>query len=46
MKDGYVPAIRCEQVGIASMLLGGGREQEDSIDPAVGVVLEKKVGDA
>jgi pyrimidine-nucleoside phosphorylase len=46
MKEGYVTAIRCEQVGIASMMLGGGRERkEDSIDPAVGVVLEKKVGD-
>jgi pyrimidine-nucleoside phosphorylase len=46
MKAGYITAIRCEQVGIASMLLGGGREKkEDSVDPAVGVVLEKKVGD-
>ena len=46
MKSGYITAIRCEQVGIASMLLGGGREKrEDSIDPAVGIVLEKKVGD-
>ena len=46
MKAGYITAIRCEHVGIASMLLGGGREKkEDSVDPAVGVVLEKKVGD-
>jgi pyrimidine-nucleoside phosphorylase len=46
MKSGYVTAIRGEQVGIASMLLGGGREKkEDSVDPAVGIVLEKKVGD-
>jgi pyrimidine-nucleoside phosphorylase len=46
MKSGYITSIRCEQVGIASMLLGGGREKrEDSIDPAVGIVLEKKVGD-
>jgi pyrimidine-nucleoside phosphorylase len=46
MKAGYITAIRCEQVGIASMLLGGGREKkEDSVDPAVGIVLEKKVGD-
>jgi pyrimidine-nucleoside phosphorylase len=46
MKEGYVTSIRCEQVGVASMLLGGGREKkEDSIDPAVGIVLEKKVGD-
>src|ERR1700684_3569835 len=47
MKEGYVTAIRCEQVGVASMLLGGGREKkEDSIDPAVGIVLKKKIGDA
>jgi pyrimidine-nucleoside phosphorylase len=44
---GYVTAIHCEQVGVASMLLGGGREKkEDSVDPAVGLVLEKKIGDA
>jgi pyrimidine-nucleoside phosphorylase len=44
---GYVTGIRCEQVGVASMLLGGGREKkEDAIDPAVGIVLEKKVADA
>ena len=45
-RDGFVSAIQCEQVGIASMLLGGGREKkEDSIDPAVGLVLLKKVGE-
>jgi pyrimidine-nucleoside phosphorylase/thymidine phosphorylase len=28
------------------MMLGGGREKkEDSIDPGVGIVLEKKIGD-
>ncbi len=46
MRAGYVTGIRCEQIGVASMLLGGGREKkEDSVDPAVGIVLEKKVGD-
>jgi pyrimidine-nucleoside phosphorylase len=46
-RDGYVTAIHCEQVGIASMTLGGGREKkEDSVDPGVGLVLEKKIGDA
>jgi pyrimidine-nucleoside phosphorylase len=44
---GYIQSINCEQIGIASLVLGGGREKkEDSIDPAVGIVLHKKVGDA
>jgi pyrimidine-nucleoside phosphorylase len=44
--SGYVAAIKCEQVGTASVVLGGGRERkEDSVDPAVGIVLHKKVGD-
>jgi pyrimidine-nucleoside phosphorylase len=43
---GYVASINCEAVGIACVVLGGGREKkEDSIDPAVGVVLHRKVGD-
>ena len=44
--NGFVDAIQCEQVGIASLVLGGGREKkEDVIDPAVGLILHKKVGD-
>jgi pyrimidine-nucleoside phosphorylase len=44
---GYVAAIRCEQVGVASMMLGGGREKkEDAVDPAVGLTIEKKIGNA
>ena len=44
---GYVQAINSEQVGIASLVLGGGREKkEDTVDHAVGIVLHKKVGDA
>jgi pyrimidine-nucleoside phosphorylase len=47
LRDGYVTSIQCEQVGIASMILGGGREKmSDAVDPAVGLVLEKKTGDA
>jgi thymidine phosphorylase len=43
---GYVAAIACEQVGTACVILGGGRERkEDSVDPAVGIVVHKKVGD-
>ena len=44
--DGRVTAIACRAVGHAGMLLGAGRETlESRIDPAVGVVLHKKVGD-
>jgi pyrimidine-nucleoside phosphorylase len=44
-RGGYVTAIHCEQIGIASMILGGGREKmSDAVDPAVGLVLEKKTG--
>jgi pyrimidine-nucleoside phosphorylase len=43
---GYVASIACEQVGVAGCVLGGGRERkEDTIDPAVGLILHKKVGD-
>jgi len=43
---GYVASMQCEQIGTASIILGGGRERkEDSVDPAVGIVLHKKVGD-
>jgi pyrimidine-nucleoside phosphorylase len=45
-KPGYVTAMQCEQIGTACVILGGGRERkEDSIDPAVGIVLHRKVGD-
>jgi len=43
---GRVMAMQSEQIGTASVILGGGRERkEDSVDPAVGIVLHKKVGD-
>jgi pyrimidine-nucleoside phosphorylase len=46
-KSGYLSFLQCEQVGTACVILGGGRERkEDSVDPAVGIVLHKKVGDA
>jgi pyrimidine-nucleoside phosphorylase len=45
--DGFVTAIQCEQIGVASMMLGGGREKkEDAIDPGVGLIMEKRIGDA
>src|SRR5712671_3414812 len=43
--SGFVTSMQCEQVGIVSLMLGGGRsKKEDVIDPAVGLVLHKKVG--
>ena len=43
---GRVARIACRAVGHAAMLLGAGRETVDSrIDPAVGLMLHKKVGD-
>jgi pyrimidine-nucleoside phosphorylase len=44
-RTGYVGAMQCERVGVASLLLGGGRsKKEDVIDHAVGLILHKKVG--
>ena len=44
--DGYVRTIKTDDVGIASLILGGGREtKEDVIDHAVGLIIEKKIGD-
>jgi pyrimidine-nucleoside phosphorylase len=45
-RAGFLTAIECEQMGTACVILGGGRERkEDAVDPAVGIVLHKKVGD-
>lgn len=44
--DGYISHITCDEVGVASLLLGGGRETKESkIDLSVGLVLCAKVGD-
>ena len=46
-RDGFVEKIACEDIGICSLLLGGGRETKESeIDLSVGILLEKKKGDA
>jgi pyrimidine-nucleoside phosphorylase len=45
-KDGYINTIKTDEIGIASMILGAGREKKDSvIDMEVGIIMEKKVGD-
>jgi pyrimidine-nucleoside phosphorylase len=44
--SGWVRRMDTERVGIASAVLGAGRERkEDSIDPLAGIVLERKTGD-
>jgi pyrimidine-nucleoside phosphorylase len=44
-RAGYVSAIEAEYIGMASSMIGAGRDtKEDAIDPAVGVILEVKVG--
>lgn len=46
LEDGYITAIVCDEVGICSLILGGGRETKESeIDLTVGIVLKKKKGD-
>ena len=44
-RAGYVSAIDAEYIGVASSMIGAGRDtKEDNIDPAVGVILEVKTG--
>ena len=44
-EDGYIQKIVCDEVGICSLILGGGRETKESqIDLSVGIRLVQKVG--
>lgn len=44
--SGVVSEMVANEIGIASMMLGAGRQtKEDDIDLAVGLVLHKKIGD-
>lgn len=46
-RSGYVSYMEADEIGTAAMLLGAGRATKESeIDLAVGIVLNKKVGDA
>jgi pyrimidine-nucleoside phosphorylase len=46
-RTGIVHALAARPIGHATMLLGAGRARVDSIiDPAVGVILHKRIGDA
>lgn len=45
-QSGVVSEMVANEIGIASMMLGAGRQtKEDDIDLAVGLVLHKKIGD-
>ena len=44
--DGYISKMDAESIGVASVILGAGREaKDDTIDMSAGIVLEKKTGD-
>ena len=46
-RGGFLVKMEAERIGRAAVALGAGRAQlEDIVDPAVGLVLHKKVGDA
>ena len=43
---GYISKMHAEEIGVASVVLGAGRETKDSvIDHSAGIVLVKKLGD-
>jgi pyrimidine-nucleoside phosphorylase len=45
-RAGYVSSIAAQEIGAASNMIGAGRDRkEDAIDPAVGIILEVKVGE-
>ena len=45
-KEGYITGVDTESYGVASLLLGAGRNtKEDVIDPAAGIYLCAKTGD-
>ena len=45
-QTGYIEHIECEEIGICSLILGGGRETKESeIDLSVGIVLTRKVSE-
>lgn len=45
-ESGYVVDIQANEIGVAAMMLGAGRQtKDDVIDMGVGIVLHKKVGD-
>lgn len=45
-RSGYVAGLDAREIGLTSMLLGGGRAKKgDPVDHSVGIVLHAKIGD-
>ena len=46
-KSGFIGSIDAEEIGMACLLLGAGRtDKDESIDPAVGIWMEKRLGES
>ena len=46
LESGYVTSLNAENVGVASLMLGAGRNTaSDNIDYKAGIIINKKVGD-
>ena len=46
-KSGYLARVKTNEIGNAAKLLGAGRAKKtDIIDPAVGVIVKKRIGDS
>ena len=46
-KGGVIAKLTADEIGMASMLMGGGRQKaDDQLDYAVGIELHKKIGDS
>ncbi|MBB6631040.1 pyrimidine-nucleoside phosphorylase [Clostridium algidicarnis] len=45
-EKGYIKSIKADDIGIAALVLGAGRETKESVlDLSVGIMLHKKIGD-
>ena len=45
-RSGYITKIACKQIGNYCITLGGGRRlTTDKIDPSVGIIMQKKIGE-
>lgn len=47
LTTGFISKMEADEIGVAAMVLGAGREtKDDDIDLAVGIMLKKKIGDS